>query len=289
MNRLICYSISMLITVGQLHGVTDSKTENYPFDARGEVKIKNEAGNIAIKGSDQNQLSITWTKNAQAAEDLEVFQPVVDIRDKETEAYVKVRRLRAVKDASVDLDITIPRYAEVKVEAGSGNVTILGVKSQMKVESGAGNVAIEDARKEIEVHNGSGNVDVSYGSDGFGKTIIKTGSGKVSVANAGSTVDIKSATGSVDVRQRVLPASEAIDIKTNTGTITLRLPSDVNATVKAATKTGSIVNGAHWERKEKKGRLPAGKAATGDEARLVLGKGFADVQLATATGSITVQ
>ena len=210
--------------------------------------------------------------------------PVIEIRDKETEAYVKVRTLRPVENASIDFNITLPRYAEVKVEAGAGNVSIRDVKSQMKVTSGAGNVAIIDARKEIEVHTGSGNVDVSYTAEGFGKTIIKSGAGNVSVANAGGSVDIKTGNGLVEVKQRELPAKEDIDIKTSTGNITLRLPRDVNATVQAKTKTGNIGNGANWERKKKKLNIP-----TGDKAKLVLGKGFADVKLVTTVGSITVQ
>ena len=87
-----------------------------------------------------------------------------------------------------------------------------------------------------------------------------------------------------DVKQRVLPAKEDIDIKTSTGNITLSLPGDVNATVQAETKTGNIGNGANWERKKKKVNIPIG-----DEAKLVLGKGFANIKLVATTGSITVQ
>ncbi len=284
MNRLVCCGISMLIVGGQLHAVTESKTESYAFDVRGELEIKNGAGSISIQGSDQNKLTVAWTKNGKTKEDLAALEPVIEIRDKETEAYVKVRMLQPVENASIDFNITVPRYAEVKVEAGSGNVIIRSIKSQMKLVSGAGSVAITDARKEIEVRTGSGNVDVSYGADGFGKTDIKTGSGNVSVANSGSSVDIKTGSGLVEVKQRVLPAKEDIDIKTSTGNIILSLPRDVNATVQAGTKTGNIGNGANWERKKKKVNIP-----TGDEAKLVLGKGFADIKLATTTGSIAVQ
>ena len=252
MNWVLCYSISMLTVVAQLHAVTESGTESYAFDVRGELVIKNGAGNISIQGSDQNQLTVAWTKNGQIKEDLAALEPVIEIRDKETEEYVKVRTLRPVVNASIDFTITLPRYAEVKVEAGAGNVSIRGVKSQMKVTSGAGNVAISDARKETEVHTGSGNVDLSYTAEGFGKTIIKSGAGNVSVANAGGSVDIKTGNGLVEVKQRELPAKEDIDIKTSTGNITLRLPRDVNATVQAKTKTGNIGNGANWERKRKR-------------------------------------
>ncbi len=69
MNRLVC-GISMLVVMGQLHAVTESKTENYAFDVRGELEIKNGAGNISIQGSDQNQLTVAWTKNGQTKEDL---------------------------------------------------------------------------------------------------------------------------------------------------------------------------------------------------------------------------
>jgi len=284
MNRLLCYGISILIVGGQLHAVTESKTENYAFDARGELEIKNGSGSISIQGSDQNKLTVVWTKNGQTKEDLAALEPVIEIRDKETEAYVKVRTLHPVENTSIDFNITLPRYAEVKVEAGSGKVVIRGVKSQMKVVSSAGSVAITDARKEIEVRAGSGNVDVSYGADGFGKIDIKTGSGKVSVANSGSSVDIKTGSGLVEVKQRVLPAKADIDIKTSTGNITLSLPRDVNATVQAETKTGNIGSGANWERKKKKVNIP-----TGDKAKLMLGKGFADIKLVTMAGSITVQ
>ena len=284
MNRLVCCGISMLIVGGQLHAVTESKTESYAFDVRGELEIKNGAGSISIQGSAQNQLMVAWTKNGKTKEDLAVLEPVIEIRDKETEAYVKVRTLQPVENASIDFNITLPRYAEVKVEVGSGNVIIQGVKSQMKIVSGVGNVAITDARKEIEVRTGSGNVNVSYGIDGFGKTDIKTGSGNVSVVDAGSSVAIKTDNGLVEVKQRVLPAKENIDIKTNVGNITLRLARDVNATVQAETKAGNIANGANWERKKKKV-----SALIGDEAKLVLGKGFANIKLVATTGSIRVQ
>ncbi len=270
--------------------VEDKKMLTHDFDVRGELEVENNAGHVTVTGSDvHNKITIEVTRRANTKEELALFDAKFDVSDKETKAKVKSDNLKRVKNASIDFNIIVPRYTEVYLDLDAGNAIVQNIKGQMKVEVKAGNASISGARKEVEVRVGAGDIQVAYAADGFGKTDVKTDGGNISVIGAGGSVDAKSGSGAINIDQRVLPNKEDIDAKTNVGDVSINLPSDVNATIKAETKLGKIVDGGlQWMRKmPKEGKEPA-EPKLNDEGRLVLGKGYADIDLETKNGGISV-
>jgi hypothetical protein len=286
-KNIILHVGLLLVCVQALARVEEKKLFSYDFDARGELEVESGAGNVTVVGSDtHNKVTVEITKRANTKEEMALFDAKIDISDKETKAKVKSDNLNRVANASIDFNVMVPRYTEVDVEVGSGNVIIQNIKGQMKAEVGSGNVTISGARKEVEVRVGSGDAQIAYAADGFGKTDVKVGSGSIQVTNAGGSIEAKSGSGAITIDQRILPHKEEIDAKTDAGTVNVTLPSDVNATIKAETKAGAISDaGLQWTRKPLKEGQPE---SVSDKANVVLGKGYADVDLESKAGGISV-
>lgn len=291
MHKIRVLQMGLLcVTLQMCAQVEDKKVLTHDFDVRGEIEVENNAGNVTVTGSDvHNKLTIEVVRRANTKEELALFDARLNVSDKETKAKLKSDNLKRVQNASIDFNILVPRYTEVYLDLDAGNAVVQNIKGQMKVEVKAGNVAVSGARKEVEVHVNSGDISVAYAADGFGKTDVKTDSGSISIVGTGGSVDAKSGNGNVTIEQRVLPNKEDIDAKTNAGDVSVTLPSDVNATVKAEAKAGKVAEGGHkWMRKMQKPLKEGQPPRPGDEARLVLGKGFADVDLESKVGNIAV-
>ncbi|MEX0849345.1 MAG: DUF4097 family beta strand repeat-containing protein [Candidatus Dependentiae bacterium] len=286
-KRIILHTGLLLVCAQALARVEEKKLFSYDFDARGELEVESGAGNVTVVGSDtHNKVTVEVTKRANTKEEMALFDAKIDISDKETKAKVRSDNLNRVANASIDFNVMVPRYTEVDAEVGSGNIVIQNIKGQMKAEAGSGNVTISGARKEVEVRVGSGDAQIAYAADGFGKTDVKVGSGSIQVTNAGGSVEAKSGSGAITIDQRILPHKEEIDAKTGAGNVKVSLPLEVNATVKAESKTGTIADGGlQWMRKPLKEGQPK---PAGDKASVVLGKGYADVDLEAKIGSVSV-
>jgi len=281
------YALALLITSAFIvaQEVTERQTQTFAFDIKGELDIETANGSIEVVGSDNHdELVVEVVKHAPNKETLALIEPSIELHDKDTQAKMRVR-MQPQAQGSIDFKVHVSRYVEVKAKSKNGAISVRNVTGQQKAETHNGAITIDGVRKETEARSKNGAISISYANNAFGKADVKTDNGAVVVSNAGGSVDIKTENGAVQVSQRVLPHKDDIKIKTLAGNISLALPAQVNATIKAETKMGAIGGDTFpWERKEKKMT-----AVTGDEAKLVLGKGYASVDLSTKTGAINVQ
>jgi hypothetical protein len=108
------------------------------------------------------------------------------------------------------------------VKSGSGDIVVRRADSDLVVTTGSGDVRVESAAGELAVKTGSG--DVQVGSVN-GELVFTTGSGDLTVASAGpGRLTAKTASG--DIRIGVVPGTPVwTDVRTASGRLSSTLPS----------------------------------------------------------------
>jgi DUF4097 and DUF4098 domain-containing protein YvlB len=223
--------------------------QTYPLNPDGKVSVSNVNGSITIETWDKPQVKIEVVKTA-------------DSKDKLSEVEIKI-------DARQE-------YFKVETDYGSWK--------NRRIWNRAGNLEVDYRlivpRKavldEIETVNGSINI-----TDANNLTRASAVNGQVKAVNLRGTVGLSTVNGSIVAEFDELQNGSKISLNTVNGQITLTIPSDANATVKASTISGNIVNDFNLPVRKGKyfGRDLMGKTGNGD----------VQIQLSSVNGELVIK
>jgi len=231
---------------------TTYKTDQLDFGAGGTLAIVGAPqGSIRVEGSNRNQIEISAEITVEAATeaDLELMSKVtgfvldeslgrtgivsVGTHDKKylKRALKKVPKNLAALPYRIDYTVKVPRYCDLQIDGGRGDLTVSGVEGTMRLNFLETKAILDLVGGSVTGVFGGGNVDVSIGSRSW--------------------------------------RGRFVDIQVANGTMNLWLPAGLNADFDAAIlRTGKIDNqfdgirprARHAEFTE---RLIQGKAGTG--------------------------
>ncbi len=133
---------------------------------------------------------------------------------------------------TIDLTVTVPKKLFVKIDDGSGELTVKHLANGLKVKDGSGSMSISDIIGDVFIDDGSGSMDVEkiHGSleieDGSGSIYVKQvsesveiddGSGGIDISDIGGTLKIDDGSGSM----LVVSVKGHVTIDDGSGSITL--------------------------------------------------------------------
>ncbi|MEA2339043.1 MAG: hypothetical protein QOE82_3050 [Thermoanaerobaculia bacterium] len=98
--------------------------------------------------------------------------------------------------AKLDFDVTVPDNIALRVEDGSGDLTIDNVAST-ELTDGSGDTTVRNVIGDLSVRDGSGDIKIDNVS---GEVRISDGSGDIGVNGAGSVEVANDGSGSADIR-----------------------------------------------------------------------------------------
>ena len=189
---------------------TERFEQTYPLSATGRISVSNVNGSITIDTWERSEVKLEAVKNATDKEDL-------------NEVEIKIN---AQKDS-----LTIETNYEKQQNTWSRkNYKYLSVEYRLTVPKNA-------VLDEIETVNGSVNI-----ADSNNLTKASTVNGNVTANNLRGTANLSTVNGTVEANFEQLQSTSRITLDTVNGTVNLTIPSDANATVKADTVNGKIVN-----------------------------------------------
>lgn len=210
--------------------------QTYPLTPNGRVSVSNVNGSIEIVAWDRSEVKLEATKIADSKESLAAVELKIDARADSFSVETEYERWNW-KDRS-------DRNKSRKIE----------VQFKLSVPSGA-------MLNEIETVNGSVTARnfVNY-------TKISAVNGDVNASNLRGTASLSTVNGTVMADFDRLDQGSKINLSTVNGRINLSIPSDANATIKADSLNGSIVNGFGLpvRKGEYVGRDLHGRIGTGD-------------------------
>jgi DUF4097 and DUF4098 domain-containing protein YvlB len=227
--------------------------QSYPLSATGRVSLENINGAVRIAVWDQNQVKVDAVKHAYNRERLAEVRIEVDtitegvrIRTRypdRDQTFSDEGSRRYDSPATVEYSLTIPRQARLEsVDVINGRLDIEGVEGDVKASSINGSVKA---------------------------------SGLMGEANL-STVN-----GSLEATFTKLSDSKSLSLNSVNGSITLVIPSDANAQLRAGTLHGAIKNDFG---------LPVNDGRyIGHELNGQLGVGGPRIKLGNVNGGITIK
>ncbi len=163
---------------------------------------------------------------------------------------------------------------DVRATAGSGDVHLGGIKGTAEITTGSGDVGIASVGGRVRVTSGSG--DITLTAPGAA-VVVRNGSGDIRVSGASSDVTIHS--GSGDLAVSGSPAAGAYwELHTGSGDVGLSVPTDASFRFFAQTRHGDIRSTLRMTVLEQQSH----------ELRAVLGQGSARVEVETGTGDVRV-
>jgi hypothetical protein len=204
-------------------------------------------GRVDLAGAAQQTAELRFVRRGRG-EDAEtargVLEDVTVTESGSEENYTYTLETDGAAYAAVDVRGTVPREAALRIERASGPVTIDGVRGALTVRH-------ED--------------------------------GPVTLRGTGGPVDVEIQNGDLTVRAASLPADGALRLRTSNGDVTLRLPPDASAQIRAETSAGALRTQGLALTEE---RFDPQGAGGRYEARL--GAGATAVELRTENGSVLV-
>ena len=193
-----------------------TKTDRFEFGPGGTLTITGApTGSIRIVGGDKNEVEITAEIQIERGDDADMARLASSIgfitgesRLRSTINTVGPHNKFGLKKLPknfpkgllglpwrVNYSITVPRYCDLEIDGGKGELSVTGVEGSMRinfVESEQGTIDV--LRGDTVITLASGRLDVTFGSRGWraGSANIQIGKGDLSVklpANASADLD----------------------------------------------------------------------------------------------------
>ena len=212
---LVYASASIALAQGShLQKRSITKTDKFEFGAGGTVAIVGAPkGSITVSGGLTNEIEVTAVINLEAGSEADLARlalvtgfitdesvtrtGVISIGTHDKSALKKLdkkfpKHLMGLP-FSIDYVITVPRYCDLEIDGGKGDVSISGVEGAIRVNLIETNGKIDVIGGSLSATVGIGSLDVSMGVRGW----------------RGRTANIQIATGKLTVR---LPANTSAEI-----------------------------------------------------------------------------
>lgn len=211
--------------------------QTYPLSRNGNVSVSNVNGSIYVEAWDRDEVRLEATKIADS---------------KETLADVEIRVNSTADSFSVEADYRATRWNDKR--SGDGRHRKLEVEFRLSVPRTA-------VLNEIETVNGSVSV-----ANFTNITKVSAVNGDVTATNLRGAASLSTVNGKVSADFESVDRASKINLSTVNGNVSLVLPSDVNATVKADSLNGNISNdfGLPVRKGQYVGRDMYGRIGTGE-------------------------
>lgn len=225
------------------------------------------AARLRVETSDANIRVIAWegaTVQARiTTKGWKIGADGINIVDRQTgdQIDIEVRFPRHAfqmnwRNRRVDIEIKVPRTADLDLHTGDGNVDVQGVKGTLLLRSGDGNlklselegkvnantgdgnIEMRDVRGDVSLHTGDGRIDVVAAD---GSLRAETGDGRVTINGRFDLLDVKTGDGGIDaVANEGSKLESEWRLNTGDGNLSLRVPATIAADVELHTSDGDI-------------------------------------------------
>jgi len=127
--------------------------------------------------------------------------------------------------------------ADIRSNLGSGDITISAVNGNVDMNTGSGDVEIEKLEGDLQVNTGSGNVRIAGGSGTFS---MNAGSGTITLNNLKGDFSVN--TGSGDIRTSALTISGKSKFNTGSGdaTVVVGAPLDHDISINSGSGNSTL-------------------------------------------------
>jgi len=266
------------------------------------LELTTGSGNVEVRTGNSSQVQVTGRIRAS-----EWFGANVEEKIKRLEANPPIQqsgndiRIGHIDDPelrhniSISYEVVVPVETDLRMQSGSGDQKVEGIRGPLEVSSGSGGLKISSISDRVHAETGSGDIDINRVK---GNVHAKTGSGSIDASDIAGAFEANSGSGRITLQQTA-PGSVRVDtgsggmelhgvegsleakagsgtiqaegsptgawtVHTGSGEVNLKLPSNAAFDLDAHTSSGSIsIDQPHTVqgsigRKEVRGRVGGG-------------------------------
>lgn len=245
----------LLSATAAMAAATVNETRPVAPDAR--IAIEVISGSITVEGWDRPEIKVTGTLG-ESVSDL-----VIEGDRRRIGISVGLQEHRRHRNGDVQLDLRVPRGAELHVETVSAPLKVTGVAGALSVATVSGDIVLDTTALRIEAESVSGKVGLML-------------RGPV------QTLGVETVSGEIEV-DTALARGARVEVSTVSGEVTFALPAAIAADFDVSTFSGSIRNefGPAAER--------SSSYAPGKKLQFSTGGGGADLTIESFSGAITLK
>jgi len=245
--------------------LTERESRSFAVAGTPQIKVENFEGSITVRAWDQPEVNVIAVKQAtdkQAMSNIRLQADQKDVNVSVTTKFSGRERKMKIgggdaysKGAYIDLELNVPRNANVSLSTGDGSLTISGVSGELTLKTSDGAIQVRDGR---------------------GHLTANTSDGLIQIVNFDGEVEAK------DMGDQGINAEgrfAKFSATTGGGSIALGVPADANVTIETDTANVSSEGLAVTEEK-----------VTSNARRLKVGAGGNVFNLRTGvTGQVTLR
>ena len=161
-------------------------------------------GELVVEGNEQQDIKVEAEIEIEGMSDKKAQQFIKDkielsLGRKGAIVYLKSKindSFWGLKDARVNLVITLPPHLNLKVEDGSGSIRIAHMDGNVNIKDGSGSIEAGDIKGNLGIVDGSGGIDARNIQ---GNVTVKDGSGNISTHRIGGNLKVEDGSGSIEV------------------------------------------------------------------------------------------
>ncbi len=210
MKKLVFFCLIFMFFLATAFAAQSRETLTLSAAGCQSMRIDCGAGDLKVQGDDKlDRIEVHAVLTARGVSESELpgFKKdyVILKLEKEGEratltAHIEsgflLERLFGGMNASIDLEVRLPRRIVLDVEDGSGDVQVRDMDGGLELEDGSGDILLEGIGGTVEVDDGSGDMDLAGLK---GKVKIEDGSGDIELKGAGGDVSIEDGSGQIEV------------------------------------------------------------------------------------------
>jgi DUF4097 and DUF4098 domain-containing protein YvlB len=205
------------------------------------IDVSITSGDVIVKSGDSRHVKVVLSGNSEIVEEaaIDVTPDSVSVRS------ASQKRTRRFFSRPMDVSITAPPGARVRVGIGAGDVRIRVDVEDADVSSGSGDIRIDRVTRDLRAKTASGDITVARCDreanvasasgdiriDQVAEATLKSASGNIVVGTVDGVARARAASGNVKVRDF---RGTELDVSTMSGDVFVGLASGrtVNASVK---------------------------------------------------------
>ncbi len=190
-----------------------------------EIAIDAGAGRLTVTGGEVGAIRVSAKLCASSQDLLDALGVSLDGRRIATDYPNRSGWRRSY--ARIDLAVQVPAGTHVRVEDGSGSITISGV-GDVTMEDGSGSVTISDAGNVV-LEDGAGSMTLAR----VGSVDVEDASGSLRITDASGDVDVRDGSGSMEIEG----VTGNVAVEDGAGSIRIR---SVGGSVRIASSAGGV-------------------------------------------------
>ena len=238
--------------------VDGSFERTYSVTGPVDLEVQNHSGDISVRGGPPGSVTVRgkihvgehWFRGDHRA-DVDSIEKDPPIRQSGNSLRIDYLNIH---DISVDYEITAPPDTDLRLNDGSGNQELGGLRGTIDLEAGSGDVRLRDiVCSRVSLHDGSGDIvaeisgpltaeagsgRVRLEEKGEGDVRIRTGSGDIEARGVKGALRVESGSGDTEISGTI---TGAWDVRTGSGNVDLTLPGEAAFDLDATTGSGNIV------------------------------------------------